>query len=221
MPTEPVLRPMREADIPAGLALCRAAGWNQLEADWRRILQQGDATVAEQDGIVIGSVAVLHYPQWDWVAMLLVSPDARGRGVGTLLLSHALSASGRVVGLDATPEGRRVYLKHGFVDDFEIRRLEGITPGGATGELPPMRSGYLAQHIGPVIAPDDETAWTMLRSVPSGQRVFLDVPVVHTDWLDSLRGIGFEERRRLIRMWRPAPPDEAEIPHAIEGPEFG
>ena len=31
------LRTMTAADIPAGLALCRAARWNQIDADWRRI----------------------------------------------------------------------------------------------------------------------------------------------------------------------------------------
>ena len=30
---------MTEEDIPAGMGLCRAAGWNQLEEDWRVFLR--------------------------------------------------------------------------------------------------------------------------------------------------------------------------------------
>jgi hypothetical protein len=32
------VRRLTAADLPAGLALSRQAGWNQTEADWRRCL---------------------------------------------------------------------------------------------------------------------------------------------------------------------------------------
>ena len=32
-------RQMESADIPAGLSLCRAAGWNQLSRDWELFLR--------------------------------------------------------------------------------------------------------------------------------------------------------------------------------------
>ena len=37
--SQPVIRAMTSSDIPAGLRLCRASKWNQLEEDWRAFLE--------------------------------------------------------------------------------------------------------------------------------------------------------------------------------------
>ena len=46
------IRLMRPDDIPRGLALCRASGWNQVQADWEQLLARGaeGSFVAEADG---------------------------------------------------------------------------------------------------------------------------------------------------------------------------
>ena len=46
------VRPLAAADLPLGLRLSQAAGWNQTEADWRRFLdlQPDGCFVAELDG---------------------------------------------------------------------------------------------------------------------------------------------------------------------------
>ena len=51
------IRPMTSADLALGLRLSGAAGWNQIEADWRRLwdLQPDGCFVAEQDGVVLGT----------------------------------------------------------------------------------------------------------------------------------------------------------------------
>jgi hypothetical protein len=51
------LRPLTAADLPLGLRLCGAAGWNQTEADWRRFLdlQPDGCFVAELDGTAVGT----------------------------------------------------------------------------------------------------------------------------------------------------------------------
>ncbi len=87
-------REMTAEDIPAGLALCRASGWNQVERDWRRFLetQPGGAIVAERDSRVIGTVATMRYGRrFAWVAMVLVDPAERSRGAGRALLTRGLS----------------------------------------------------------------------------------------------------------------------------------
>ncbi len=127
-------RQMTEADIPAGLALCRAAGWNQTEADWRVFLSLAPRTtsVATIDDAVAGTVSILDYGSgFAWLSMLLVDPIARGRGVGTALFEHALELGDHIpcIRLDATPEGRRIYVKYGFADEYELTRWEG-TPAG-------------------------------------------------------------------------------------------
>ncbi|MBV8569475.1 MAG: hypothetical protein JO319_02585, partial [Acidobacteriaceae bacterium] len=57
------IRQMTQQDIPAGEALCRASGWNQLQSDWSLFLERNPegCRVAELDGEVAGTVASLPY----------------------------------------------------------------------------------------------------------------------------------------------------------------
>jgi hypothetical protein len=63
--------------------------------------------------------------------MILVRPDERGRGLGTRVFDEVLERARarvgagtlRAVGLDATPAGRGLYLKRGFVDGPSLVRL--------------------------------------------------------------------------------------------------
>jgi predicted N-acetyltransferase YhbS len=127
---------MEVDDIPAGLALCRAARWNQTARDWEAFLrlEPGGARVAFEHGRVIGTVATLRYERrFAWVAMVLVDPAERGRGVGTGLLHEGIRvlADMRSTRLDATPAGRVLYLRLGFQDEYALSRMEaGIEDGG-------------------------------------------------------------------------------------------
>jgi hypothetical protein len=117
---------MTLGDVPAGLSLCRTARWNQTERDWRHFLNAapGGALVAEENGIVIGTVATLPYGPFTWISMVLVDPVARGRGVGTLLLNRglALVPDGVSARLDATPAGEDLYRKIGFAGEYGLER---------------------------------------------------------------------------------------------------
>jgi ribosomal protein S18 acetylase RimI-like enzyme len=121
-----LIRTMSVSDIPAGLRLCRATGWNQTERDWQDFLTtapQG-ALVAVEDDQVIGSVATLPYGPFAWISMVLVDPAARRRGVGTLLLNRglALVPDGVTARLDATPAGEVLYRKLGFTGECSLAR---------------------------------------------------------------------------------------------------
>jgi GNAT superfamily N-acetyltransferase len=126
--SEVVFRAMGESDVPAGLRLCRAAGWNQTEEDWRTLLEPPSVfRVAAKDGQVIGAAgAIVYGGQLAWVCMVLVDPEERGRGLGTELVERVLRAlpPTRAVGLDATPGGRPVYARLGFRDVSRLLRLE-------------------------------------------------------------------------------------------------
>jgi GNAT superfamily N-acetyltransferase len=132
---------MTPADVEAGLRLCRLSHWNQVARDWQQFLEltPGGATVAiDEAGVVIGSVATVRYgaaqrapepisaPQvMAWIAMVLVDPDHRGRGVGTALLQQGLAqvADVTTIGLDATPLGRPLYQTLGFRADSTFTRM--------------------------------------------------------------------------------------------------
>ncbi len=121
-----LIREMTAGDVPAGLALCRAARWNQREADWRHFLTVAPhgALVAEQDGIVIGTVATRPYGAFTWISMVLVDPAARGKGVGTTLLLRGLDLvpDGVTPRLDATPAGEPIYRRLGFAGEYRLER---------------------------------------------------------------------------------------------------
>ena len=78
------LRPMTAADLADGMRLKAEAGWNQVEADWRRFLALGGegCFVAERQGRVVGSVTTCQFGSIGWVAMLLVEKAQRGAGSG-------------------------------------------------------------------------------------------------------------------------------------------
>ncbi|MGH9432812.1 MAG: GNAT family N-acetyltransferase [Terriglobia bacterium] len=125
---------MAQRDIAAGMRLVKAAGWNQTEADWNRFLKAGSEScfVAESDGEIWGTVATIVYEnQLAWIGMVLVSPEHRGKGTGTLLMKRALehldSNGALTVKLDATPQGAPLYKRLGFTPEYEIERwvLEG------------------------------------------------------------------------------------------------
>ena len=123
-----VTRPLSPDDVPAGLELCRQAGWNQTGEDWRAFLALSPATcrAAWVDGRVAGTVTVLPYGSFAWIGMVLVDQAARGRGLGTALLEEALAIVGPAgtACLDATPLGRPVYSGLGFRADGELQRWE-------------------------------------------------------------------------------------------------
>lgn len=122
-------REMRPGDIPAGLRLCRASRWNQVGRDWEQflLLEPHGAVVAAREERIVGTVATLRYgARFGWVAMVLVDPAERGRGLGTGLLHRGLSLLTGVgaARLDATPAGEGLYAKLGFIEEQRLTRLQ-------------------------------------------------------------------------------------------------
>jgi hypothetical protein len=128
---------MSHADIPHGLRLCRASNWNQLDEDWRVFLDRGGASLAEQDGAVVGSVAWLPFgDDFPWLSMMLVDPAARRTGIGSRLMEAALDAlqDQKCVRLDATPAGEPMYRRFGFADEYALARTK-ISGGQLSSEV--------------------------------------------------------------------------------------
>ena len=123
------LRTMTAEDISQAMQLKDAAGWNQTTTDWARFLSATPegCFVAEYHGDVIGTSATIIYEgRFAWIGMVIVDKQYRGQGIGTYLLERAISFldSQRVptMKIDATPQGKPLYGKFGFISEYEIER---------------------------------------------------------------------------------------------------
>ena len=125
-----LLRPEHAADA---IRLSTEAGWNQTVDDWRVMLRDGQGWGRfTQAGQLVATTLLLPYAQrLAWLAMVLVAERHRHQGVASALMKEALQRSdelGFTAGLDATPDGRRVYRTHGFKDLFGLQRFQCARP---------------------------------------------------------------------------------------------
>jgi GNAT superfamily N-acetyltransferase len=135
---DPEIRPLTPDALGDALILSSTAGWNQRLDDWRVLLTlapQG-CYAAWHEGRVIGTAIGIDYGGFGWIAMMLVDPAWRSRGIGRRLLDAAMGAipSDRPIRLDATPLGRPLYLSVGFEDDASLTRL--VRPAEAAHNRP-------------------------------------------------------------------------------------
>jgi GNAT superfamily N-acetyltransferase len=156
MRIEPLLRirDMTVADIPFGMRLKQQAGWNQVEADWRRLLglQPDGCFVAELDGVPTGTVTTCRFGPVAWVAMMLVDESFRSRGIGRCLMKHALdeldSKGARTIRLDATALGRPLYESLDFRAEATFARFVGVVPpADGPRELPVSPSSEVVDGV--------------------------------------------------------------------------
>jgi GNAT superfamily N-acetyltransferase len=283
------LRAMTRADIPAGMRLKEIAGWNQTAADWERFLNAGPdgCFVAEVDGRVCGTATTITYEgRFAWVGMVLVDPEFRSRGIGTKLLERAIEHLDTLkittVKLDATPLGKPLYEKLGFVAEYEIERftlkratgqqvnvscsslptalsarvLEAICEADremfgadrsgllkSLSEAAPEfaaeiwvaenlqgysfgRHGSFADHLGPWMSADAETARRLFEAFlarSSREILVVDCIKANVPAAKLLKSFGFSYSRTLTRMYRGTNdhPGRPEFLCAIMGPEFG
>lgn len=121
------VRPIAAADSEAVWPLSIEAGWNQNLADWRFMLGAGRGFgCVAPDGTWQASSLVLPLGRnLAWISMVLVTQARRRGGVGTGLLKRCIDEvrqAGAVAGLDATEQGRPIYLPLGFRDLYPIAR---------------------------------------------------------------------------------------------------
>ncbi len=199
------IRIMDLNDVPLGCRLKDAAGWNQLPADWQRllVLEPAGCFVAEWDGQAVGTTGVTRFDTIAWISMVLVDPAYRGRGIGTQLMRHAIAwldqCGVRTVRLDATALGRLVYEKLGFVGEYEVARWEGrsvgFRPASPEGGLKPTLQVMLAadSHLEAITALDYQATGTP-RS-PLLARLFAERPQAMRVAVTQGRITGFSSTR--------------------------
>lgn len=168
----PDLRPILELAPPDAEALAPLsveAGWNQVAADWRFMLEQGCGFgVRGADGRWAGSALIFPLgPAIAWISMVLVTQTERGQGLGSRLLARCIEearARGWVAGLDATEFGRPVYLPLGFRDVYALSRWRVPGGGMAVGDMPGLRVRSLERSDIPALAAYDTPASGFARA---------------------------------------------------------
>lgn len=246
-----MLQVLAERHLPDLLRLSSAAGWNQTEADWRRLLElEPEGCFGMQaDGRIAASATVITYgKELAWIGMVLTLPECRGRGYATQLMKRCLDyCDQRGIGtarLDATEMGLPVYARLGFVEEYEVQRrageLQPVEPWDAVFdfELDRLafgadrrrllektgcsRPGRVAAYIGPITArTSDEAEDRILHCGVSGS-CFWDVPAANPAALALAERLGFQPVRRLVRMRRgPAIREQPRFVFALAGFEYG
>jgi GNAT superfamily N-acetyltransferase len=153
---DPVIRLLAPEDLGSAFSLSSTAGWNQRLDDWRMLLALAPAGsfAAVTEGRIAGTAIGIDYGGFAWIAMMLVDPAYRGRGLGRRLLEAAMGAvpADRPIRLDATPMGRSLYRAYGFEDEAALTRhiADRVVPSGRQSHSTPLSATDL-----PAIAEQD------------------------------------------------------------------
>jgi len=167
------IRSLRDDDLAFCDEVRGIAGWNQTLTDWRRFisLNPDGCFLLECDGEPAGTATTTCYEGGlAWIGMVLVHPDFRRRGLGSALLNHAIEylrdeRGIRCIKLDATPEGRPLYEKLGFIPEWSLERWFG-KGGGGTVDLPQDRLSEEALKLDREVFQADRS--TLLASLEKG-----------------------------------------------------
>lgn len=131
------LRHITPDDLPFCGELVRQAGWNQIDADWMRVMKLDPygCFLAEMDGSKAGTIVFTRFPARPendipavaWISMVLVDQAFRGKGLGTEMFRQVLdrlgSAEIHTIRLDATDLGLGLYRKFGFREEYHLIRM--------------------------------------------------------------------------------------------------
>ena len=142
----PAIRPIGVDDCEGVWPLSIEAGWNQNLADWRFMLGagRGFGCTAPKGQWQASSLILPLGQRLAWISMVLVTRERRRGGLGTTLLKHCIGevqSAGAVAGLDATEQGRPIYLPLGFRDLYPIARWHF----DAVNDAPPLPDGVSAR----------------------------------------------------------------------------
>lgn len=112
------IQPLTSADLPGCLALAQDRGWLPEERKWRLLFDLAVVYGVRGPGGELAGVTVLtrYGAGFAVIGMMLVATRYGGRGLGRALMTRALDDAGdATVFLHATPAGRPLYEKLGFV----------------------------------------------------------------------------------------------------------
>ncbi|QQS48515.1 MAG: GNAT family N-acetyltransferase [Acidobacteriota bacterium] len=113
------------------------------------------------------------------------------------------------------------WMREGSPEYAWVAEEQGRMTGFSFG-----RHGHNFEHLGPVVALDQQAARNLVSAClgqGAGKRIVLDAPRHDTEWIAWLESTGFAEQRSFIRMFHRGNsfPGRPKNLFAILGPEFG
>jgi GNAT superfamily N-acetyltransferase len=136
------IRLIEASDLGRLMQLSRQVGFNQTGADWERLLYwdpQGCFAAVHDNRIVATTTTTSYSPGLAWIGMVIVDESFRRLGIGSRLVEHALrhleSVGVRRIALDATTQGKQVYDRYGFRDQYEVHRMQGVATPVSNPEI--------------------------------------------------------------------------------------
>jgi GNAT superfamily N-acetyltransferase len=145
-------RRFRAGDVARARALSLAVHWPHRVEDWEFARRLGTGFVAEDKGGVVGTILCWkHDARGGTLGLVIVAPEAQGRGIGRELMRRALAELGdRAVVLHGTTAGQTLYASFGFRPVGEVIQYQGIA-----GHVPaaPLPRGERLRPVGRSDAP--------------------------------------------------------------------
>ena len=149
------------------------------------------------DGRIVGTAIGIDYGAFGWIAMMLVDPAWRGRGIGARLLEEAMGAVPPEIPirLDATPLGRPLYRA------IRLRRRGRADASCRRAVEPPCRPGHPTSRRVHVRGSDRGRSAGRERAGRSGlRRPPPHRPRVGARWRAAVRACDRNRRRRTATV---------------------
>lgn len=197
------LRRMTPDDLAFAASLTLAENWHsETLEEFESFFSHAPAgcLIAEQDGRAVAIGVATPYQDAGFLGQIVVAPEARGHGVGSLVVDALLSClqhqGVRSVYLDATAAGAPLYQRHGFRKTQPSLRYSGKVRGAFHAHVRSMRAGDLDQ-----VCSLDRLWWGQDRSFFLKRRWDLYPDLCHVLEQDDTIAGYVMARRRGEKLW--------------------
>ena len=127
--------------------------WTTTQSYFQRLIDftPNGCFIAYSDNKKIGMVSTTIYDNAAWIGSLIVLPEYRGNGIGTILMEKAIQFLEdnhvETIRLDAVLEIIPLYKKLGFMEEYESLRYTSFGRERDTQKLKRMKESELADAI--------------------------------------------------------------------------
>jgi len=127
------IRPFKDEDIDFAYKLNVMEQWDDTRNDIKRMFngEPNGCFIAEIKSKPVGHVFSISYGRLGWTGLLIVKPEYRRRGIGTLLtrraMDYLLSCKVETIKLEAVAAIADLYRRLGFADEYDSLRFTGVS----------------------------------------------------------------------------------------------